>query len=122
MYNRAEAIKLLQERYGYKYYGRNHNESRVTHWFQECYLPKVWGIDKRKPHLSSMINSGQITREQALEELKQPLEGCKYGDEIIEKLGIQKDAIYPKRDYKDYPNNEFWWNLLSQIYFKIKIC
>src|SRR3990167_6437240 len=115
-YNREKAKELLKEKYGWKDYHRKHNESRFTHWFQECYLPKVWGIDKRKPHLSSMINSGQITREQALEELKTPLDGCKYTEEIMGKLGIPQEASFDKRDYRDYLNNEKIYASLSKIY------
>ena len=115
-YNREEAKKLLADKYGWKDYHRKHNESIFTHWFQECYLPQVWGLDKRRPHLSSMINSGQLTKEQALEELKKPLDGCKYTPEIMGQLGIPTDAQYIRHDYKDYPNNEWLYHLLSKIY------
>jgi hypothetical protein len=35
-------------------------------------LPVKFGVDKRKAHMASLINSGQITKEQALIELEKP--------------------------------------------------
>ena len=112
MYNREEAIKLLVGKYGYKPYGEKHGESMFTQWFQNYYLPVKFGIDKRKPHLSSMINSGQITKEEALEELKKPMTYPDLGNEEFR----EKVLTYPKHEYTDYPNNEKVWNFLSKVY------
>ncbi len=72
-YDKAKALKVLKEKVGYKEYGRKHGESVFTKFFQNYYLPKKFGYDKRRPHLSSMILSGQIGRETALYELEKPL-------------------------------------------------
>ena len=110
-YNRADAIKLLQEKYNYKPYGEKHGESEFTKWFQNIYLPVNFGYDKRKPHLSSLIHSGQMTRDEALKELnkKIPLVNCP--------LDIEYDALnIPNRTYKDFLNHEWLWNLLSKLW------
>ena len=73
VYNKGEALKVLQEKLGYKEYGRKHGESVFTRFFQNYYLPRKFGYDKRRPHLSSMILSGQLSREDALQELEKPL-------------------------------------------------
>ncbi len=72
-YNKDEAINKLQEELGWRKYERKHGESIFTRFFQEYYLPKKFGIDKRKMHFSSLICSNQITREEAIELLKKPL-------------------------------------------------
>ena len=72
-YNKPEVLKFLQEELGYKPYPGKHYESMITRFYQAYILPVKFNIDKRKAHLSSLIVSGQITREQALEELKKPL-------------------------------------------------
>lgn len=54
-------------------YPRKHGESTFTKLFQNHYLPTKFGYDKRKPHLSSLIVSGQMTREEALKKLAEPL-------------------------------------------------
>ena len=112
-YDRDAAIKLLQEKYGWKDYGDKHCESSFTMWFQNYYLTTKFNIDKRKAHYSSMINSKQMTRTQAMERMLETLEY----PEIMPRKHFMK---YPKKTYKDYPNSEFVWNLLSKIYANIK--
>lgn len=74
-YNKPIALKFLQKELGYKPYPGKHYESRITRFYQAYILPTKFNIDKRKAHLSSLIVSGQITREEAIEELKKPLFG-----------------------------------------------
>ncbi len=72
-YNKPDALELLQKKLDYKPYPGKHYESMITRFYQAYILPEKFNIDKRKAHLSSLIISGQITREKALEELKTPL-------------------------------------------------
>ncbi|MDD7513308.1 MAG: N-acetyl sugar amidotransferase [Clostridiales bacterium] len=72
-YNRDRAFKELNDFCGFEYYGGKHQENIFTSFLQLYWLPKKFKVDKRKSHLSSMIISGQISRENALEELKRPL-------------------------------------------------
>lgn len=112
-YRRADAIRLLGEKYGYTPYGEKHGESVFTKWFQNFYLFEKFGIDKRKAHLSSLIISGQITREEAMEELtKNP---------IYPKLGIEERVLkYPKNEYTDFPNDEKLYEFISQVIRKLR--
>lgn len=111
-YNKKEAIAKL-EQIGWRAYGRKHGESVFTKLFQNYYLPARFGYDKRRPHLSSLIVSGQMTREEAMEELAKPL----YDPRELEidvayfckKMRItraQFDAFLaaPLRDYSEFPN------------------
>jgi hypothetical protein len=72
-FNKELALRELELRVGFRGYQRKHGESLFTKIFQNYYLPQKFGFDKRKPHLSSLIKSGQISREQALSELAKPL-------------------------------------------------
>ena len=72
-YNRNRAFKELADFCGFEYYGRKHLENVFTAFVQLYWLPKKFGVDKRTSHLSSMIISGQMTREEALKELKEPM-------------------------------------------------
>ncbi|MFN7172468.1 MAG: N-acetyl sugar amidotransferase [Fimbriimonadaceae bacterium] len=72
-YDKSSAMELLKQKFDWRYYGGKHHESRFTKFFQTWYLPHRWGFDKRLPHLSSLIVSGQMTREGALLELQQEL-------------------------------------------------
>lgn len=72
-YNKQAAIQTIQQELGWKNYGRKHGESIFTRFYQEYYLPKKFGFDKRRLHLSTLIASGQISRADALALLTQPL-------------------------------------------------
>ena len=71
-YNREKAVEELQK-IGYKPYGNKHGESRFTRFFQNYFLVKKYGYDKRRPHFSSLIMSGQMSRNEALVKLNNPL-------------------------------------------------
>ena len=60
----------MQEQLDWRPYPGKHFESIFTRFFQGYILPVKFNIDKRRGHLSDLINSGQITREQALEEIE----------------------------------------------------
>lgn len=70
-YQINKAIMELKEFCDFKYYGGKHYESILTRYMQCYYLPHKFGIDKRKSHFSSLIVSGQMTREEALDKLRQ---------------------------------------------------
>jgi len=116
-YDKADAKQRLIERYGWVDYGGKHHESRWTRFFQNFYLPHRFGFDKRKAHLSSLICSGQMTREAALAELEKPLydpgELAVDRDFVVRKLGLTLedfDSIVrgPLRMHTDLPHSRFW--------------
>jgi len=112
-YNKKEALRVLQEELGWRYYGGKHYESIYTRFYQGYILPEKFGFDKRRSHLSSLVCSGEVTREQALEELKVPTYAPSMQEEdreyVVKKLGLT-DAEFttimsaPKRSYWDYPS------------------
>ena len=128
-YNKAEALQTLMNEVGYKDYGRKHGESRFTKFFQNFYLPEKFNIDKRRPHLSSQILSGELTREQALELLNKTLyEEAELREDklyIAKKLGITHEQLAqlitsPGHSYADYPNWDKYYNLMRNIKVLLK--
>lgn len=71
-YRKEEAKKELIDKMGWVDYGGKHFENVFTRFYQGYILPTRFQIDKRKAHLSTLICSNQITRQQALDELKKP--------------------------------------------------
>ncbi len=71
-YNKKQVKEFIQKELGWRDYGGKHYESIFTRFYQGYVLPEKFKVDKRKAHLATLINSGQITREEALEELKEP--------------------------------------------------
>ena len=121
----------MQKELDWKDYGAKHHESIYTKFFQAYILPIKFGFDKRKSHLSSLICTGQITREQALEELKkeryphpQLEEDMDY---VVKKLGITKEEFdnimaLPCKSYPDYPNYQDSWcyRLFAKYYYGLR--
>lgn len=112
-YFKDEAISLLKKEYGWKPYDLKHGESIFTKFFESYWLPERFGFDTRKIYLSSLILTGQMTREEALEIVSKPAYDKSKIDEdfnyIATKLGIsnselQKYFHMPKKTFKDYKN------------------
>jgi N-acetyl sugar amidotransferase len=68
-YNKKEAQSIIKQQLDWIDYGGKHHESVFTKFFQSYYLPRKFNYDKEIAHLSSLVVSGQITREVALERL-----------------------------------------------------
>lgn len=71
-YSKTAAKQFLIDSLDWKDYGGKHYEQVFTRFYQGYILPRRYGIDKRKAHLSNLILNGEISREQALAELQQP--------------------------------------------------
>lgn len=117
-YNKEEAINFLSKEFGWRYYGGKHHESRFTKFFQVYYLPTKFAYDKKRAHLSSLIVSGIITREEALKEMtsmpSDPNELQADKEYVAKKLDISVDELdniikLPNKTYRDYKSNEVWF-------------
>jgi len=96
-YNKAEVKETIKKELGWRDYGGKHYESIFTKFYQAYILPEKFKIDKRKAHLSTLICSGQISKEQALIELKKPLydqhELVTDKEYVLKKLGLTEDEF-----------------------------
>lgn len=72
-YDKTEAMRILENELGWTYYGGKHYESIYTRFYQAYLLPEKFNIDKRKAHYSNLICSDQLTREDALKLMKDPV-------------------------------------------------
>lgn len=110
-FNKEAAKAVLRDAYGWQDYGVKHAESRFTKFYQETYLTRKTGFDKRRLHLSSLIVSKAITRDEALAQLAHPpvddrtaRQDAKF---VAKKLGISvaeldsliESALVPHQSY-----------------------
>lgn len=127
-YNKKRVLAELKEFSDYNYYGGKHYESILCRFLQCYYLPTKYNFDKRKSHLSSLIVDGQMTREEALEELKKPAylsEELKESDMdfLAEYLGITREEFdkiiaLPAKQHSDYPMS--WLESFSGVARKFR--
>lgn len=113
-YDKEQAKIELIEQFGWRPYEGKHFESIYTRLYQGYILPKKFNIDKRRGHLSDLINSKQITRDDAMKLLDKPIlpdeiikSDIKY---LIDKFDINLDEFNKimraqPRKFHDYRNN-----------------
>lgn len=123
-YIKHEAMSLLTERFGWQPYPQKHYESRFTRFYESYWLPKRFGYDVRKVQYSSLILTGQMTREEALQRLKEPpWDESTIGQElefVANKLGISVTELnsymdLPKKTYRDYRSQGWIYTAGSRI-------
>ena len=123
-YIKKQAMELLQKEYGWKPYPQKHFESRFTRFFEGWWLPTRFGFDMRRREFSSMILTGQMTREEALELLKKPPLEPQVAEQefayVAAKLEISRDELQkyhtmPKKFYRDYANQKWIFDLGEKV-------
>lgn len=122
-YHKAEAKKTIAEKLDWRDYGGKHYESVFTKFYQAYILPTKFNVDKRVAHLSNLICSGQMSREEALHELESPLykadELANEKSYVLKKFGLSEaefDALMrgPIRKHSDFKTEKKLW----EGYFK----
>ena len=113
-YNKEQAMQELVNKFGWQRYAHKHYESRFTRFYEGYWLPTKFGFDKRRAHFSSLILTGQMSREEALEKLSKKA----YDEEtvaqdfeyIATKLGLAVKELQgimagENKSYRDYKSN-----------------
>ena len=127
-YQKKEAENFLVKNYQYKKYPYKHYESIFTRFYQGYLLPKKFGIDKRKLHLSSLIISGQLTREEG----QKKLEEIPYNSQIemeedktyfLKKMGwsnkqLDEYLLREENSHKEYGTEKSFWDFSLNFYQK----
>lgn len=123
-YTKEMARDTLSSLYGWKPYPQKHFESRFTRFYEGYWLPERFGFDTRRVQFSSLILTGQMQREEAIDQLSRPA----YDPDTIEhefdyiarKLGITSDELrgyftMPKKSYADYKNQRWMFDLGAKV-------
>ena len=126
-YNKQAAKETIKNELGWRDYGGKHYESLFTKFYQAFILPEKFGIDKRKAHYSTLICSGQMTKDEALVELQKPL----YNAEelktdktyVLKKLGLSEDEFekimkQPPRSHSEFKSDLKWKQMYMDFVVK----
>lgn len=131
-YKKEDALELLMKKYDFKPYGYKHYESIFTRFYQAYILPKKFGVDKRKLHLSNLIVTKQLERNETIRILKKspypsPEQEKKDLEFFLKKMDWSHHDLenYIKRkpiEHSFYKSELPMWNFLKIVYnfFKIK--
>ncbi len=127
-YRKEETKKFLSENYDWTWYGGHHMENRTAYFTNNYYLPRKFGIDLRYCEFSALVRNGQMTREEALAQIKEPKPFDEdILDEVKKRLGFTDEEFQavmdlpPKtyRDYRTYKRTFERWRALFWVMYKL---
>jgi N-acetyl sugar amidotransferase len=123
-YEKGKAQEFLNKEFGWEYYGGHHHENIFTRFAISYWLPQKFGIDKRVITLSALVINGEISRDQALVELKNDPYGAsemQYDkDYVLKKLEMtytefEDCFLKPNKFYSDYPSYMFLLKMFNNL-------
>jgi N-acetyl sugar amidotransferase len=130
-YRKTDALKVLVREFGYKPYPFKHYESVFTRFYQGYILPEKFGVDKRKVHLSNLVVTGEMSRDEALEAAAGlaypgPKELEADRQYFMKKMGWSeaKLADYlrrPEIPHTAYPSESGLWHRLLETYRRLNL-
>ena len=112
-YFKKDAEDELERRFGWQRFQHKHHESRFTRFYEDYWLPRRFGFEKRRAHFSSLIMTGQMTRDEALARIAKPEMDEHFLKQEFEyvahKLDLTVDELQalfdaPKRTFRDFRN------------------
>jgi N-acetyl sugar amidotransferase len=115
-YVKRDAEAELERKFGWKKFQHKHHESRFTRFYEDYWLPKKFGYQKRRAHFSSLIMTGQMSREEALSRLSNPEMSEQFLAQEFEYVAHKLDLTVqqlqdifnqPNKTYKDYRNKRW---------------
>lgn len=123
-YIKAEAEATLEQRFGWKKFQHKHHESRFTRFYEDYWMPRKFGYEKRRAHFSSLIMTNQLTREDALQRIAKPeldeqfLKG--EFEYVANKLDLSVEQLQEifegdNKTYRDYRNKRFLIGIGSRV-------
>lgn len=127
-YVKREAEDELERRYGWQRFQHKHHESRFTRFYEDYWLPRKFGFHKRRAHFSSLIMTGQMTRDVALDRLSLPEMDEHFLKQEFEfvanKLDLSVEELQeifdaPNKTFRDYSNKRWAIGLGANIMSKL---
>ena len=96
-YIKKDVESFLHQKYGWEPFQHKHHESRFTRFYEDFWLPRKFGYQKRRAHFSSLILTDQMTREEALERVSKPELSEEFLNKefeyVADKLDLTKDEL-----------------------------
>lgn len=126
-FTKQEMIDTLSREYGYIPYGQKHFEDLFTKFLEGYWVPTRFGHDIRRVWLSTLVITGQITRDEALRELEQPplseQESKELFSEVAKRLGITEKKLMSYHEMPEctekFKSQEKVYNLGIKVYEKL---
>ena len=130
VYNKKEAENILAEFCGWEPFKHKHHESRFTRFYEDYWMPRKFGYEKRRAHFSSLVMTGQLDRDDAITRLENSelsdFELSKEFEFVASKLDISTEELQSifegeNKTYRDYKNKRFLIGIGARILTKLGI-
>ena len=127
-YNKKEVEDLLFEKFGWEKFQHKHHESRFTRFYEDYWMPRKFGYEKRRAHFSSLILTGQMTRDEALDRISRPELDEKFLEKEFEYVAHKLDLTVAQlqeifegenKTFYDYNNKRTLIGFGSQLMRKL---
>lgn len=127
-YVKKDAEDELGRHFGWQRFQHKHHESRFTRFYEDYWLPRRFGFEKRRAHFSSLIMTGQMTRAEALDRISRPEMDEHFLQQEFEfvahKLGLTVPELQqlfelPKKTYRDYKNKRWMIGMGATVMRKL---
>jgi N-acetyl sugar amidotransferase len=129
-YIKKEAEAILEKRFGWEKFKHKHHESRFTIFYEDYWMPRKFGYDKRRAHFSSLILTGQMDRKDALYRISRPEMDEHYHkmefEYVANKLDFQVKELKKifkgeNKTFHDYQNNYWLVSMGGRVLQKLGI-
>tara|TARA_A100001234_G_C12600304_1_gene374732 strand:+ start:40 stop:1143 length:1104 start_codon:yes stop_codon:yes gene_type:complete len=115
-YEKKKAEEMLKNKFDWKPFVHKHHESRFTRFYEDFWLPKRFGYDKRKAHFSSLIMTNQMNRDEALKRISKSEMGDEFHKQEVEYVANKLDLsledlnklLYSPKKYYFHFKNKRW--------------
>ena len=123
-FEKKAAEDELGSLFGWQRFQHKHHESRFTRFYEDYWLPRRFGYEKRRAHFSSLVQTGQMSRDAALDRISRPEMDEHFLKQEFEyvahKLDLSVDELQalfdlPKKTYRDYRNKRWMIGLGANI-------
>jgi len=123
-----EAEKKLRKLFGWEKFQHKHHESRFTRFYEDYWMPRKFGYEKRRAHFSSLIMTGQMTREKAIERISKPEMESYFLEREFEYVANKLDLTVKElqviftgenKTFRDYKNKYFLIGIGAKIMQKL---
>jgi N-acetyl sugar amidotransferase len=113
---KMEAEAELEKLFGWQKFRHKHHESRFTRFYEDYWMPRKFGFHKRRAHFSSLIMTGQMTREEAIERISSSEMGEHFLKLEFEFVAHKLDLTVPElqaifdgsnKTFRDYRNKRW---------------
>jgi hypothetical protein len=116
-------MEELKDRFGWEWYGGHHLDNRFTAFYHRYFMVRRFGVDGRFLGHSGLVRSGQMARQDAIDDLAHEPHCDPHLIALVKKrLGFDDAAFEsimtaPRRSWREYPTYKRTFERLRPLFW-----